>query len=85
MITPEVKDDRITISVPFDEWVENLVKRAASEAVSEHAKNCPYSDEVAANTEFITKVRKFWYIGVGIVVGACNLGTWLIKKVSLGL
>ena len=65
MTPPEFKDDQITVTLPFQQWVEEVVHKAVDSAAKRITESCPYRRDIEMANEFIAKWNRRWYIMIG--------------------
>jgi len=84
-MTPVIRDDEITITQPFQKWVEDLVEKTVNKAVKHVADNCPHKKTIFASEKFMQIWNKRWYIGIGIVLTVSTIGGIIGSFIKISL
>jgi hypothetical protein len=84
-MTPTIIDDEITITQPFQKWVEDLVEKTVSKAVKHVSESCPHKKTICAAEKFMEIWNKRWYVGLGIVLTISTIGGLIGSFIKISL
>jgi hypothetical protein len=81
-MTPSLKDNEFTITIPFNDWVEQTIDRAVDRAVdlsvrravSKAVSDCPHTSTVEKMDKFIELWTRRWYLFAGGLLVVSFLG-----------